>query len=381
MKKLDLTIHICVILYVFITSCSQDDGGSNNTSTIANITVLGKSSSAIFQADVASNSPEVATYNLTQDSGVDVNSFIMETNNNDDQIGFYFYSNFNFNGFTIWEKNLITNQTTTYPIGFCNEASSEETYFPRITENYITEFVVEPSGTSSSVLSLRVFNKNSQFCSKLIFGSVSQFQSLRSVIIDNIIYTYHFNSANEAFITKLNLETLVVEDQLTFNERGYATIKDDKLYYIKNGDNSQQIYNLQTFELLDTMAFNTNVFLNDGLYKPQIRNNALLIDVAYPQPSLFITYPALLDLNSGEVTLLADLTNVRNNLIPLLTEALSVDISDLYAVDLNNNILVGTYTVLDSNSVENYGVYFADFDGTIISQTSITFPVQEIIFR
>lgn len=387
MKRPFLVIKYGALIYVSCLlsffSCNQDDDANNMVSEDLSATVFGNNNNSILQATISTNTTEAITYNLTESSGVDSNSFIMTTNNGDDRVGFYFYTNFNFNGFTVWERNLLTNETLVYPNGFCNEADTEETFFPEVTANYITTFVVEPSGTSASSLSLRIYNKSTNFCSKTFIGSVSQFQSLKSVIIDDVILTYHFNHLDQAFITKINLATGLLEGQLTLNQRGFATINAGQLYYYTlNDNNSLKVYDIDSFNLLSNTSFNTTIFLTDGLYTTETTNDSFLIDLFYPQPSPFITFPALLNKNTGETTQVVDLNSIRNNLLPLLQEnTLSVSISSTYKVDLQKNILVGSYSLVNSSSIENYGVYFANLDSTIIGYTSLAFPVQNIIIN
>lgn len=356
------------------------DDGDNEANIPVNVTVLGRNSNSVIQANIDEGT--TTTYsNLTESLGVPFNGRLMALNNYESLFGYHF-PNLVDNGYTVWEKNIDTDVGTIYN-GFCNETSIETPYFPQVANDYITVFTAELISTGNRMLNLRIFNKDLDLCSKTSIGIADQFQQLSRLMVEDKILTYHFNSLGQAIITKIDLITGAIEGQLTFESGGAATVMESKLYfYPSSGESSQVTYDFATFQLIETITFPIDPFLGTGLFKAQYLDNSILIDRNYVQPAMFSTFPALLDQDTGDILRLTDLGFINSNLISFLDSDLAIETSQTYTVDLDNFILVGSFILFNFDlTIIEYGIYYAKFDGTILGAVPIDFRADKVIIR
>lgn len=364
----------------FLFSCNISDDSNNDAHSLVDVTVLGKNNSSVLQTDI-NKDLSVTSYNLSATLGIHPNSQLMDVRNFENIFGYYFSPPFEDN-YTVWEKTINTNQGTIYN-EFCNETTIETPYFPKVSEDYITVFTAELVSTGNRVINLRIYNKALGFCSKTSIGIADEFQQLSRLIVENKILTYYFNNQGETIITKMSLETGAIEGQLTFETSGAATVRNNTLYFYPSSGNESQIsYDLNTFQFLESSSFGINPISRRGLFKTEWIDNSILIDRNYIQPSEFIMFPALLNQDSGEITMLADLGTTSSNLISYLNSDLAVQMSQSYAVDIEKNIIVGSYTLFNFDAtIIKYGIYFAYFSGEILETVPIDFSADKIIIR
>ena len=344
-------MHKGISLFIFLTtciiyffSCSQNDDSIPQSQVPVNITVLGTDLSSILQTNIDEGT-SVTTFDLTNDLGVNPNSILMDLHNYENTFGLYFPPPF-VADYTVWEKNVHTNEGIVYN-DFCVESTIETAYFPQVSDDYITVFTAELISTGNRILNLRIYNKTLGFCTKTSIGVSDQFQQLSRLIAGNSILTYHFNDQGQTVITKISLNTSAVEGQLTFETEGAATVRGDKLYFYPiSGDIRQISYDLSTLQLIGPASFSINPFLGTGLFKTESQGNSILIDGNYNQPFEFATFPALLDQETGDISQLADLAEINMGLIAYLDSDLAIDVSQDYTVDLDNNILIGSFILL-----------------------------------
>ncbi len=370
-------LSTCIISFF---SCSQNDDTKPQTQIPINITVLGTNQSSILQANIDEGT-NVTNYDLTDNLGVDPNSILMDLHNYENTFGLYFPPPF-VGDYTVWEKNVNTNEGIVYT-DFCIESTIETAYFPQVSDDHITVFTAELVSTNNRTLNIRIFNKALGFCTKTAIGLSDQFQQLTRLIAGNSILTYHINDIGQTVITKISLDTSAVEGQLTFETEGAVTVRGDKLYFYPiSGDIRQISYDLATFQLIGRSDFSVNLFLSAGLFKTESQGNSILIDGNYIQPFEFPTFPALFDQETGVMTQLTDLAIIKAGLISYLDSDLAIDMSEDYTVDLNNNILIGSFILFNSNvTVVEYGVYYAKFSGEILGTAPIDFTASKIIIR
>lgn len=378
-KRITLFIFLSTCLISFF-SCSQSDDIAPQAQIPINITVLGADLNSILQANIDEGT-NVTTYNLTDNLGVNPNSILMDLHNYENTFGLYFPPPF-VGEYTVWEKNMNTNEGIVYN-DFCIESTIETAYFPQVSDDYITVFTAELVSTGNRILNLRIYNKALGFCTKTSIGVSDQFQQLSRLIAGNSILTYHFNDQGQTVITKISLETSAVEGQLTFDAEGAVTVRGDKIFfYPSTGDRTQVIYDFATLQMIESSNISVRPFLGTGLFKTETQGNSILIDGNYIQPFEFPTFPALFDQETGNISQLADLAIINIGLIANLDSELAIDVAEEYTVDLNNNILVGSFVLFNTNvTVVEYGVYYASFSGEILGTVSIDFPASKIIIR
>jgi len=367
----------CIISFF---SCSQNDDTDPQIRIPVNITILGTDLNSIFQANIDAGT-NVTTYDLTETLGVDPNGILMDLHNYENTFGLYFPPPF-VGDYTVWEKNVNTNEGIVYT-DFCIESTIETAYFPQVSDDYITVFTAELVSTGNRILNLRIYNKASGFCTKTSIGVSDRFQQLTRLIVGNSILTYHFNVQGQTVITKISLDTSAIEGQLTFENAGAATVRGDKLYfYPSSGDIRQISYDLATLQMIEPSNFSVNPFLGTGLFKTESRGNSIVIDGNYIQPNEFPTFPALLDQETGDISQLADLSIINAGLNSYLDSDLAIDVSEDYTVDLNNDILIGSFILFNANvTIVAYGVYYASFSGEILGTAPIDFAASKIIIR
>jgi hypothetical protein len=378
-KRITLFIFLSTCLISFF-SCSQSDDIAPQVQIPINITVLGADLNSILQANIDEGT-NVTTYNLTDNLGVNPNSILMDLHNYENTFGLYFPPPF-VGEYTVWEKNMNTNEGIVYN-DFCIESTIETAYFPQVSDDYITVFTAELVSTGNRILNLRIYNKALGFCTKTSIGVSDQFQQLSRLIAGNSILTYHFNDQGQTVITKISLETSAVEGQLTFDAEGAVTVRGDKIFfYPSTGDRTQVSYDFATLQMIESSNISVRPFLGTGLFKTETQGNSILIDGNYIQPFEFPTFPALFDQETGNISQLADLAIINIGLIANLDSELAIDVAEEYTVDLNNNILVGSFVLFNTNvTVVEYGVYYASFSGEILGTVPIDFPASKIIIR
>jgi len=373
----------CLIISVITSilfSCNLSDDIGEEARIPIDVTVFGRDTNSVFQTDISQGETKT-NYNLTESIGVPANGRLMTIHNYENIFGYYFSPPFD-NSYTVWEKNIDTNEDLVYS-EFCNETSIETPYFPQVSEDYLTVFTAELVSTGNRVLNLRIYNKALGFCSKTSIGVSDEFQQLSRLIVGDKILTYHFNNQDETVITKMSLETGAIEEQLIFDTAGAATVKDNTLYfYPRLGSESLARYDFATFQFLDSSNFGESTIFNTGLFKTESIDSSILIDRNYIQPAQFTTFPALFNQGSGEITMLADLNTVNSNLISYLDSDLAIQLSQSYAVDINNNIIVGSYTLFNFDvTVVEYGIYYSYFSGEILGTVPIDFAADKVIIR
>ena len=373
-----------VLLFLILSlsnACSNDDNLNEDTGiTIPNITVLGRTNDAIIQANIVTGN-SISLINLTQQLGVDPASSVMPISNNSNLIGFYRFPQGPYGNYTVWEKDIETEFSSEYNTP-CGLVLDEPYYFPKAFEDIITVFSTAEGTNNTTLLSLNIFDKNSGSCSQVNLGETSPVQRPLRIMKGNFILTYHVNTQQESIITKINASTGAVEDELIHNSQVSAVLQGDIIHlYIQATDLQHLRYDFNSFGFNGASIASDNLFLETGLFETSFDANEMLINLPYLQPSQFSQGPALLNLDSGEFRRIVDIPQIKANLVGFINTTEQVELSDFYEVALDKDLIIGAYFEGNNVTDGNYGLYFANLDGSILSNLVLGFEPEEIILR
>jgi len=370
---------LLLTLTILATSCSTNNVIDESSELIPDIVVFGTTSTAVMQANITSGN-STNSIDLTQLFGVDPNSSFMPINSNSNLVGYYLFPQGSYGNYSVWEKDIVTDVFSEYTTP-CGLVIDEPYFFPKVFEDIIAIFSTSGGPNNTTLLSLNIFNKDSGFCTQISLGETSAIQRPFRIMKGDEILTYHVRPNQESVITKINVSTGIIEDELIHNGQASVVLQGDILHAYLRVPNLQHLrYNFDSFGFNGQNSVSNNLFLETGLFETSFNANDMLIELPYLQPSQFSHGPALLNLDSGEFNRIADIPQIEANLVAFLDINEQVELSDFYEIALEENLITGAYYV-GTSTEGNYGIYFANLDGTMLSTTNLDFEPEKIIFR
>ncbi len=375
MKK--LYFYLTLIILSFGCSNSDLDENNLNSTLQKDITIIAKENNQYYQIDVLNNSKNIITTNLSETLGIEYPYLVLNTSPS--LISFFKMAG---NSFPVFQKNIITSETYIRN-QFCDLDSQEGRNFPTNSDKKLILFTYEYNENSISNADIinnfiRIYDKQTENCVKLLIGSGELYSRKSTIVIGENIYVYYTNKERKPEIVKINLITNKIEEELIFDNIFRATISDNELHIFSNGEH--EIYNTLNFEMISKSSLNLNNLLGyPGLFETSFKDNEMLIDLPYAQPSPVEYGPATIDLTTGEI-----IKGLENNLLDVwrdLGDHLKASVGiTTYSVDLKSNLIVIGFEKISQYN-KSGGVVYSNFKGEILKIVELEFIPNKIIIR
>lgn len=374
MKNILIAVSILLITACSKESNSDNNDGGDSSPTFNNVTVIGKKNGNVYQTnfdEITIDRETETQYNLTNELNLKESYDYLNIEEN--IVTFYdnFYSNL-----TILQKNVSTQDLKILPEEFCPLDSKEAIVVAMNSKDRII-LVTREVGF---ILYVRIYNPVTGTCTKSKVGNgYGGTRTTFAMAYGNSVYLNYDAVDEQQRVVKVAIETGQIIEELIF-PAPFRVAFNNNLMYVFSSNRAYSIFDADTFELISnhtTIAQFPFATFNPFV-KTKFKNNKVLIDLPYPQPSSIGSGPALLNLETGTIDEGSDgfVFVVSNELNKILPGA----ILRSYAVDIESNQIIFGAAVGPFNN-EKGTIVYTNFKGTIEKYIQLDYLPDEIIIR
>ncbi len=360
---------LCIGMLFF--ACTNDDDASN--SVVANVPqdviAISTNTNSVFRTDITGTAANLNSQNLTDDLGVptDYSNFSAAQ----EILGFNKRGN---NIYDFWEIDLQTEAT--YSVSdLCNLEPFEGVLAASNTRDKLLQFSRLSIGVELNNF-IYIYDKTTTECTKTFLGVGGLSPSNSFYLGDDYALVYLDAATVPIELSRVSLETGLITHQITFVQEARVTVANGIIhaFFI---DDSYKTYSAATLEQLSSGEFDFSITsVQTGFFKAQIQDQLMLVDLPYPQPSLFNTGPALINLENNQLVAGEDyfLFDLRIG----LTEELgrNVDGFTNYTLNLSTGLIAIGYGLGDGSG----GVVYTNFEAEIIKVVPLETVPKELVF-
>lgn len=363
---------IYALLVVGLFGCSSDSDPVNpgpSNLILPDITTLyiDQNDDLVLQ-EVLNNGEDLILSNLTQELGVPFDYLFSRLDGS--TLSFYDKSPENYG---IFERNLISGASNSIS-NVCDPSTGGISVIAGRSEN---KYVLITDSENPDEIFLRIMDKQSGDCiiSSLGDGIIPGFNA--AAIMGESLFFFKVVGGAQPILMKINLQNGQTEQQLFINEFRTITIDGNRLCVLFP-DNSIQIFDTQNLVLSDSGNLGSNFFdYSFGFDPGRVSGNEFFIEIPLPQPSLYSSSPAVVDMASGNIIKGGQqlIFDIRDNLEAELGESVELLSFD---VDLQPGHLVYAFSV---GSTAQIGLLFTNFDAEILKITDLDERPYEVMIR
>ncbi|WP_037320440.1 hypothetical protein [Salegentibacter sp. Hel_I_6] len=372
-------INILIIILLF--SCStQDDAEEVDQPTSGqdnpvpfDITAIAKSKDSIYQIDILENNEEIEVINLSQ--SLDLPLDIYRNFTDDFSVTFVNIENGNYE---FWQKD-VRSGTSKNSSPICSLSEYEGVRFVKTDSEKIG--VVTVFNEENNVIKnyLNIYDHVTSSCNRFYIGDFYIQHRNYTQIYKDRFYLYSSEpDQSQHSLSIFNIDTGEQIERITSETEFRVTMNDEQLFLMFiNGQYST--YNLDDLSL-EKEGQTNNQYLHHslGIQKRDFKDNKMVFDFTYPQPSPLASAPAIYDWTTNEITkggnfYLADAKRALED-----DRSLSFNLTKV-KVNLDSEILVAGYE--DVRDTNKGGVVYLNFDGEIILDIPLDYAPYEIIIR
>ena len=361
-----------ILLFTLLLSCNSDSDPIDPNPVVTNladvVSLYINANDEVILQEVVNNGEDFISTNITQELGVPFDYLFERVNGS--TISFYDKSPENYG---IYEKNLLSGAITSVP-NVCDPSTGGVSVIAGISESKY--WLITDSETPDEIF-LRIMDKQTGDCiiKSLGEGIIPGFRSATTA--GESLFFFKVVGGAQPILMKINLLDGEIEKQIFVNEFRTITM-DGSILYILYPDNSIEIYNAIDLVLSDSGTLGSNFFAYSFGFDPgRAWLNQFYIEVPLPQPALYPSSPAVVDITTGQIIKggVSLILNIQQNLESVLGE--SVELLS-YDVNLQNDELVFAYSV---GSTGENGILFTNFQAEILKTTIIDERPYEVILR
>ncbi len=291
-----LILFIAAILF----SCSNDDIQETKNIQDFNLTIIGEDLQDVYQYDYKSLNDTGTQVNLSSELGIQNNYLTLREF--EGSLSFYSFSN---SAISLVQKNLSTGRITSFA-DFYTISAERSLVWGINDENSVYFGLYKPLGSTNLTLRVVSFTNMQGFDISLEFGIERLYEPLYDN--GNLFITYLTGSENYKLVV-YNVDANAVVKTFEFGKDKPSFLITDLgnlAVFTQNGNGNT---NLELFDTLNFLRLSTSLLpiaqtFKAGPLNGAIVNEKLYYQYVYTQPFEIENGPAVLNLNSGDNTIL-----------------------------------------------------------------------------
>tara|TARA_R110002074_G_scaffold149035_7_gene301350 strand:- start:20952 stop:22082 length:1131 start_codon:yes stop_codon:yes gene_type:complete len=358
-----------IVLVLFIAtllfSCSKDDVQETENILDINITIIGEDAQEVYQYDYESVNNEGTQINLSSQLGINNNYLTLREF--EGSLSFYSFSN---SAISLTQKNLATGSITSFPNFYT--ISAERSLIWGINDGNSVYFgLYKPLGSTNLELRIVSFADMQGFDISLEFGIARLYEPLYDN--GNLFITYLTGGGSYKLVV-YNADANAVVKTFEFGKEKPSFLITDMgnlAVFMQDGNGNT---NLEMFDTLNFLSISNSVFsmaqpFEAGPINGAIVKEKLYYQYVYTQPFEIENGPAVLDLTSGDNTIL-DIVNLMNK----VNDDEGIIIRPLFGQYLSGiNLFAISYALQNAVGEEIGGFLLVSIDGNLVTQRNLKF--------
>tara|TARA_R110000744_G_C19292548_1_gene554841 strand:+ start:163 stop:1293 length:1131 start_codon:yes stop_codon:yes gene_type:complete len=358
-----------IVLVLFIAtllfSCSKDDVQETENILDINLTIIGEDAQEVYQYDYESVNNEGTQINLSSQLGINNNYLTLREF--EGSLSFYSFSN---SAISLTQKNLATGSITSFPNFYT--ISAERSLVWGINDGNSVYFgLYKPLGSTNLTLRVVSFADMQGFDISLEFGIARLYEPLYDN--GNLFITYLTGGGSYKLVV-YNADANAVVKTLEFGkEKPNFLITDlgNLAVFMQDGNGNT---NLEMFDTINFLSISKSVFtmaqpFEAGPINGAIVKEKLYYQYVYTQPFEIENGPAVLDLTSGDNTIL-DIVGLMNK----VNDDEGIIIRPLFGQYLSGiNLFAISYALQNAVGEEIGGFLLVSIDGNLVTQRNLEF--------
>jgi len=362
-------LRACIFLSSLLSliACSSDDGEDIDENRNFPVDIIyyhiDPFDFDLYQVDLIRDTSNITITNLTSQFGI---SSAARLSRNEDLIAF--------GGLgqdpIFAERNLQSLDINTYD-NICDETVI---FSGLSTQNYVAYGAMD-----NDLPGIVAFSKSSGDCNKISFDSQDEFILANNIttVSDHLIIVTRVGFDPELELKVLDLASGSVRSRMaiTFDDR--LTLRGDEIFSFA-ADGTYKTYDLD-LQVTGEGGFDYYNFLQSGpLFQSSWNGTQLAVFQVTPQPFVVSAVPFVVDIESGDIVLEADIS------FDLLNQARDLNIENFsfinnFRIDIAKKVIIMPFTTFDGDSqTQGTGFITADFNGNITSQVSLDLVARDI---
>ena len=358
-----------IVLVLFIAtllfSCSKDDVQETENILDINLTIIGEDAQEVYQYDYESVNNEGTQINLSSQLGINNNYLTLREF--EGSLSFYSFSN---SAISLTQKNLATGSITSFPNFYT--ISAERSLVWGINDGNSVYFgLYKPLGSTNLTLRVVSFADMQGFDISLEFGIARLYEPLYDN--GNLFITYLTGGGSYKLVV-YNADANAVVKTLEFGKEKPSFLITDLgnlAVFMQDGNGNT---NLEMFDTINFLSISKSVFtmaqpFEAGPINGAIVKEKLYYQYVYTQPFEIENGPAVLDLTSGDNTIL-DIVGLMNK----VNDDEGIIIRPLFGQYLSGiNLFAISYALQNAVGEEIGGFLLVSIDGNLVTQRNLEF--------
>tara|TARA_R110001592_G_scaffold639_9_gene3415 strand:+ start:2923 stop:4053 length:1131 start_codon:yes stop_codon:yes gene_type:complete len=358
-----------IVLVLFIAtllfSCSKDDVQETENILDINLTIIGEDAQEVYQYDYESVNNEGTQINLSSQLGINNNYLTLREF--EGSLSFYSFSN---SAISLTQKNLATGSITSFPNFYT--ISAERSLVWGINDGNSVYFgLYKPLGSTNLTLRVVSFADMQGFDISLEFGIARLYEPLYDN--GNLFITYLTGGGSYKLVV-YNADANAVVKTLEFGKEKPSFLITDLgnlAVFMQDGNGNS---NLEMFDTINFLSISKSVFtmaqpFEAGPINGAIVKEKLYYQYVYTQPFEIENGPAVLDLTSGDNTIL-DIVGLMNK----VNDDEGIIIRPLFGQYLSGiNLFAISYALQNAVGEEIGGFLLVSIDGNLVTQRNLEF--------
>jgi hypothetical protein len=350
---------------VFLFSCSNNDVEVIENIQDFNLTIIGEDAQEVYQYEYESVNNAGNQINLSSQLGIQNNYLTLREFQG--SLSFYSFSN---SAISIIQKNLATGRITSFP-NFYTISAERSLVWGINDENSVYFGLYKPLGSTNLTLRIVSFADMQGFDISLEFGIAKLYEPLYDN--GNLFITYLTGGGSYKLVV-YNADANAVVKTFDFGKEKPSFLITDLgnlAVFMQDGRGNT---NLEMYDTLNFLSLSTSVLpiaqtFNAGPINGAIVNDKLFYQYVYTQPFEIENGAAVLDLTSGDNTIL-DIVGLVNK----VNDDEGITIRPLFGQYLSGiNLFAISYALQNVVGEEIGGFLLVSIDGNLVAQGKLKF--------
>lgn len=358
-----LKTWIRLVLVLSLAGCSNDDQPQDSNPIVekGSFVAVGEDLDQVFQYNYNAVSETGVTFDLTQELGVGVDFLTLQQAG--DVLSFYTFSE---GRFSLSTKNIQSAQIRNYPDFYTNTVGRSITWGVNKDSKAFFGYLGPVGSRNLGILELDLENSTEKETT-LDFNVNDVFAPL---LYENILYISYVDGLGNYKLTTYDTGT-GASNTIDFQDTPISLLISDMgdLVIFKGQPQTElEKYDAKTLIFLERISFNTSFgFLPGPLEDTFLAGDKVFFNLAYPQPSRFVSTPSSYDLISQEITS-ADLFTIVNEVEEDIGQSVQIT-TQVY--DVSEQVFLLGYGTFDDAVVG--GVFQISLEGELLDNISLPF--------
>jgi hypothetical protein len=359
--RFTLTINFLILCI----GCSSDDTLQEENREGVAITIIGEDLNAVYQYDYDSASDIGIQTNLSTELGISNNYLTLRQLNN--TLSFFTYAN---NAISLFQKDLASGGIKTFP-EFYGITDERSLIWGLNNETSVYFGLYKPFGSTNLALRIVDLGNFQGFDVSLEFGIEQLFEPLYS---DGRLYITYRSGIGEYKIVVYDTDKDIISKTFEFGAVPPSILITDlgDVAIFTRGENKNtllELFDSSNLIRIKKMELELEQSLATGPINAYLEGDKLYYQYAYTQPFQIVNGPAILDITTGNNTILNVLGIIND-----LNEQNGFSIQPVIGQYLySQNLFAISYAQLNEDEAALGGFILVGLDGNLLVHKSLNF--------